>query len=368
MSKWGGGSVSVNSFSFEPAPDAEKGLAVDAEWRRWIAENVLLRNEPKAIIEAMTRAGIDPAAAVREVQAAVDHPYVRAAWQLGSPPGGGGNLEAKIQKRDWVLECYRKAARLATRHGKVPRLPRLSRERFLDDYYALNRPVVMTGAMNDWPALKRWTPAELKRRFGGRVVSVQADRESDANYELNSEKLRRDMTLAEYVDLVEKGEGNNFYITANNSPTNKHALRELYDDIVPFREYLRTDDPENRGFFWFGPKGTVTPLHHDLTNNFMAQVLGRKLVRLVAPYDLPNLYNNRHCFSAVDVDRPDYERFPMFRDASVIDVEIGPGDLLFLPVGWWHHVRALDVSITMTFTNFLFDNDFYSFYRTRGEI
>jgi ribosomal protein L16 Arg81 hydroxylase len=52
----------------------------------------------------------------------------------------------------------------------------------------------------------------------------------------------------------------------------------------------------------------------------------------------------------------------------VIDVEIGPGDLLFLPVGWWHHVRGLETSITMTFTNFVFDNDFYSIYKTYQEI
>ena len=42
--------------------------------------------------------------------------------------------------------------------------------------------------------------------------------------------------------------------------------------------------------------------------------------------------------------------------------------LLGNPVGWWHYVRGLEVSITMTFTNFVFDNDFYSIYRTYGDI
>jgi len=194
---------------------------------------------------------------------------------------------------------------------------------------------------------------------------VQGNRNSDANYEQNSDRLRREMTFGQYVDLVDAGgETNDFYITANNSDANKEALKELWDDVVLFPEYLRDDDPANRGFFWFGPKGTVTPLHHDLTNNFMAQVRGRKRVHLVAPYDLPNVYNDRHCYSQVDVERVDYARFPHFRDVSVIEVEIGPGDLLFLPVGWWHHVRGLEISITMTFTNFVFDNDFHSTYRT----
>ena len=47
-------------------------------------------------------------------------------------------------------------------------------------------------------------------------------------------------------------------------------------------------------------------------------------------------------------DHVDYERYPEFRQVTVVDVVIGPGDLLFLPIGWWHHVRGLDVSITMT--------------------
>jgi len=87
-------------------------------------------------------------------------------------------------------------------------------------------------------------------------------------------------------------------------------------------------------------------------------------IPLIAPYDLPDLYNHQHCFSQVDLDHLDYDTFPHFRNIRVIDLVIGPGDLFFLPVGWWHYVRALDNSITMTFTNCAFDNDFFSFYTT----
>ena len=392
MSKWDSGSFFVSAY----APDSQQqrggnvavsggqagqvrqqsagavntGAPVSNEWRRWVAENVLLRIAPQSIVEAMVKGGIDQQTAVREVQAALEHPYVVAGRQLaGKGTGDGGSAERQVLKRDWVLECYRRNARQATTHGQVPRVPKLSRQEFLDNYYALNRPVVMTGAMDDWPAMTKWTADELKRRFGDRVVSVQANRNSDANYELNSVKLRSEMSFGEFVDITETaGETNNYYITANNSGKNKDALKELWDDIILFPEYLRGDDPANRGFFWFGPKGTVTPLHHDLTNNFMAQVRGRKLVRLIAPYDLPYMYNNRHCFSQVDLDNVDRAKFPQFENVTVIDVTIGPGDLLFLPVGWWHYVRGLDISITMTFTNFVFDNDFYSFYKTYQEI
>jgi hypothetical protein len=385
MSKWDSGSFFVSAYTEtgqEQAPQqrqqqpqragqATQGAAngVNNEWRRWIAENVLLRNTPQSMLDAMVARGIDAQAAAHENQAAMDHPYLLAARQVGKGAGDGGTLERQLQKRDWVIECYRRAAKQSTTHGQVPRVPKLSREEFLDNYYALNRPVVMTGAFDDWPAMTKWTGEQLKSRFGDRTVSVQANRNADTNYELNSDKLRSEMSFGEFVDITEtSGETNNYYITANNSGKNKDALKELWDDIVLFPEYLRNDDPANRGFFWFGPKGTVTPLHHDLTNNFMAQVRGRKLVRLVAPYELANLYNNRHCYSQVDLDNVDYNRFPLFRNVTVTDVVIGPGDLLFLPIGWWHYVRGLDISITMTFTNFVFDNDFYSFYRTYQDI
>ena len=273
-----------------------RGVPIDFEWRRWIAENVLLGCSVESMLTAMVHAGVERSAGLAEIQAAIQHPYLRAARQVGGVAvAAPGSPQAKIDKRDWVLECYRRTARQSTTHGRVPRVPRLSRERFLDEYYALNRPVVMTGAMDDWPAMTRWTNDELRRRFGERIVSVQANRSSDPNYEQNTERLRREMPFSEFIDIVETaGETNDFYITANNSGTNHLALKELWDDIVYFPEYLR-EDPDNRGFFWFGPKGTVTPLHHDLTNNFMAMVRGRKLVRLVAPYELPSLYNDRHC-------------------------------------------------------------------------
>jgi hypothetical protein len=365
MTKWRDGPV----FAGHHVP-RDSVAALEPEWRRWVAENVLLGNSPASIVDAMVKAGVSGPIAVAEVRAAVDHPYIRAASQMGRRiSDGAGASGAKIEKRDWVLECYRRAARQSTGHGHVPRMPRLSRQQFLDEYYALNRPVLMTGAMDDWPALERWTSPELKRRFGERIVSVQGNRDADPNYEQNSDRLRREMRFGDFVDLAESAaETNDCYITANNSATNREALKEIWEDVVLFPEYLRDDDPDNRGFFWFGPRGTVTPLHHDLTNNFMAQVRGRKLVKLVAPYDLASVYNNRHCYSQVNLEQVDYERFPAFRNVSVIDVEIGPGELLFVPVGWWHHVRGLELSITMTFTNFVFDNDFFSFYKTYQDI
>ena len=105
------------------------------------------------------------------------------------------------------------------------------------------------------------------------------------------------------------------------------------------------------GFFWLGPKGTLTPWHHDLTNNLLVQVMGRKRVRMAPPWAFAQMRNSRHCFS-------DWgnEALPA-RDGTaetppVLECVIGPGEAIFLPVGWWHQVEALDLSASMSFTNF----------------
>jgi hypothetical protein len=339
---------------------------VPPEWQRWIAENILLRKDVNLLVEAMVQNGFERDAAARAVQAALTHPYVVAAQAV--VVGAAAATDNRLKKRDWVLEIYRRTARLASAFGRVPRVRKPSRSEFLDRYYARNEPVLIEGVANDWPALTRWTPAYFKQRLGQRIVEVQAHRHRDADYEINKDKLRADMRFGDYVDLVEAiGSSNDYYITAKNAGKNADSLRELWDDIPPCPEYLRNDAKEH-GFFWYGPQGTVTPLHHDLTNNFMAQIRGRKLVRLIAPYELADVYNHFHCYAQVDLDRIDYNRFPRFRNVRILDLVLEPGDLFFLPVGWWHYVRALDVSITMTFTHFAFDNDFYSFYTTYQHI
>ncbi|KRE88693.1 cupin [Frateuria sp. Soil773] len=328
----------------------ESRVVVDDEWRRWIAENLMLGTHPASLVGALEGNGVSRQVAVSEVEAAVRSPYLR----------GADRLRRRLEKRDWVLDIHRKLNRL--RPGTVERRQRPSADEFLTDFYSANRPVIITGAMDGWPALQRWNLAYFRQRFGERTVEVQFGRSADADYELNSIAHKRAMRFGEYVDLVERaGKSNDFYMTANNDSTNRQALAELWDDIEQIPEYLDASNGGG-GFFWFGPAGTITPFHHDLTNNFMAQVVGRKRLLLMPACELANVYNHRHCFTPVDGGAVDLARFPNMARAQVMECVIGPGEILFLPVGCWHYVEALDTSVTMAFTNFRWDNDFYSNY------
>jgi hypothetical protein len=250
----------------------------------------------------------------------------------------------------------------------IERRARLPRDEFFEQYYFQNRPVIITGAFDFWPARTQWNFDYFRERCGDCEVEVQFGRESDANYEVNQPKLKRMMRFADYVDLVERsGPTNDFYMTANNTSHNRAALAALWSDVPAIGEYLDAGSPDT-GFFWMGPAGTKTPFHHDLTNNFMAQVIGRKQIKLVPLSDTPHMANTLHCFSQVDGGAIDYERFPSMRHAHLMECTLEPGELLFLPIGWWHYVEGLDASVTMTFTNFLQRNDFSRDYVTYHEL
>jgi len=156
---------------------------------------------------------------------------------------------------------------------------------------------------------------------------------------------------------------NDFYLTANNNSSNKKALPELWDDIIQIPEYLDGSDRFG-GFLWMGPAGTITPFHHDLTNNFMAQVIGRKRVKIAPSWDMPLMNNDYHVFSRIDGRVTGPNPRPAPEEPQILECLLNAGEILFLPIGCLHFVEGVETSVTISFTNFVFDNNFSSFYST----
>jgi hypothetical protein len=329
-------------------PSTAPGL--DEHWRRWIAENLLLGCQPDTVAASLLQAGIDAGQARAEIAMAMRSPYLQGAQRLRN----------RLAKRDWVIDIQSRLDRIAP--AQVPRHHRPSGDVFFDAYYRRNLPVVITGMLDDCAAMTKWSVVYFQQHYGAREVEVQFGREADPQYEQNSIRHKRVMRFGDYADLVQNsGRTNDFYMTANNDTSNREALRELWQDVPALAPYLMPA-PAGTGFFWFGPAGTVTPFHHDLTNNFMAQIIGRKRVRLIAPCEVNRVANVRHCFSQVDGRHIDLQQFPAMAGVPVLDVELAPGEILFLPVGWWHFVEALDITVTVSATNFRWPNGFYTNY------
>ena len=101
----------------------------------------------------------------------------------------------------------------------------------------------------------------------------------------------------------------------------------------------------------------MTPLHFDSYDNVLTQVVGYKRVRLYGADQTRWLYvkegggagvDAQGNVSAVDIERPDLNRFPDFAHAQGSEVVVGPGDGLFIPAGVWHHVRSLTPAFSVS--------------------
>jgi len=101
---------------------------------------------------------------------------------------------------------------------------------------------------------------------------------------------------------------------------------------------------------WIGNRTRIAA-HYDLPDNLACIAAGRRRFTLFPPGQQHNLYIGPidltpagQPISLVDFAQPDPERFPRFADAlaQAQSAELGPGDALFIPSMWWHHVEALD--------------------------
>jgi hypothetical protein len=194
---------------------------------------------------------------------------------------------------------------------------------------AESRPLCLRGVL-DWPAIG-WDFDELAARHGDVMLR-------------HNPQSGRSESLREFVDAVRHPPcASSVAAPYTDGAALPDALRELF----PFP--LFADGVFSPPQLWCGAKRTdalVTRLHCDLMTSFLAQVRGRKRVRLFSPSQHPRLYAlnafNHYQPCLVDAAHPDLTRFPLFAQARALDVVIGPGDLLIVPTGWYHCVWALD--------------------------
>jgi hypothetical protein len=289
---------------------------------------------------------------------------IAPALAASPAPAAADKPDRLAARRGWIDDVARRQRALAAdRPGTVPRVRAPSADEFLDLFYAASRPVVIEGAMAGWPALDRWTADYLAAKVGAAPIVYQGGRDADPDFELYKDRHTRRMAFDRFVAAAAQGAGNDAYVTAYNSAENRTALAPLNADLGALDAYLKPSDLiGGDGMMWIGPAGTFTPLHFDLTNNLLAQIVGRKRLVLLPPSETAKLANSRHVFSDVhDVTDPaKLERFPEAKDARRFEVEIGPGDLLYIPVGWWHQVRSCDFSVMLTYTNFRWANNAYA--------
>lgn len=320
---------------------------ISDDWKQWMAESKLGNYPDILIIQEMVKRGIDEQIAVAELNHLTTNPYFKAS----------NNMMQLFRKLESMLEVRHQIFQLSPNSSYIERRSRISKEEFLAKYYATNTPVVITNMMTEWQALSLWTPEYFKTHYGDTDVEIQDNRNSDAQYEINKGRHKRELKLSKYVDMVVNGgDTNDYYMVASNRNFQRDKIKNLLDDINVYPDFLDSSNTKGKIKLWFGPGGTITPVHHDQTNLIGAQIYGRKLWRIISPDQTPFLYNYQTVFSQVDLENPDYYRYPLFKKVKILEVILEPGEMIFIPIGWWHQVKSLNVSISLSLMNFIFPN------------
>ncbi len=323
--------------------DAFKSIPDD--WKEWMADCLMMQVSDADIVKFMTAQGFDEDVVAKEVEQAATHPYIIA----------GTKLARQMKRRDWLLRLYQMLSENSGQFEEIERRETITREEFYKHYHCTNRPIILTKMNAHWKILQDWSPEYFKSKYGEREVQV-------VHMDEHFKKSHVHMTMAEYVDTISAGESNSWYMTNSNTDFNETTILDLYQEVEFLPELLDPEGDHPHGYLLFGPSGTITDLHFDLANAIYCQVHGRKHFQMVSPIYLPNVYPYRNFLSKVDLEHGvDLEKFPLFARAKVYDFILEPGEILFLPIGWWHFVRSIGVSMSLSFANFYTKEGYFQY-------
>jgi hypothetical protein len=228
---------------------------------------------------------------------------------------------------------------------------------FRNEVMPLNRPAVLRGAVAHWPAVEKGTESPLAmieylRKFdsGRPIHTLCADASIKGRFfyrdDMSGLNFERKKTpLASALDRL-------LALVQDEAPP------ALYIESTSIAEYLPNFSAENSltllpatvpPRIWIGNAVTVQT-HFDLNDNIACCIAGRRRFTLFPPDQLANLYVGPFDFtlsgppvSMVSLHEPDFSRYPDFRTAleHAQIAELEPGDALYIPYFWWHHVESL---------------------------
>jgi hypothetical protein len=236
----------------------------------------------------------------------------------------------------------------------------VDRDVFRREIQPLGRPAILRGLVSHWPAVTAGAQAPeelcdlLKAAAGGQPVDYfegapglggrYAYQPDMRGFNFERRKAGLDEILDRLLAARSLPDPPSIYAGAVNVP--RHAPGLLRQHVIPLLE----ESEEKLVSLWIGNRGR-TPAHWDLPQNLACVIAGRRRFTLFPTEQVPNLYIGPldmtlagQPSSLVDLHDPDFSVYPKFRDAisaaEIADLE--PGDALYMPSLWIHHVEALD--------------------------
>jgi len=243
---------------------------------------------------------------------------------------------------------------------RVPERPAVDGATFAAEVAGRDRPVVLRGQVAHWPAVvagaggDRAIAAYLAPFDTGRPLDVMVAPpaakgrffydEALTGFNFHRQPVPLPQLLHELVRLAEAGTEAPHALYAGSATAPAHLPG--WEAANPLG--LPTGEAPAR--LWIGNATRIAP-HYDESDNLACVVHGRRRFTLFPPEQIANLYVGPldrtiagPPSSMVDPEAPDLARYPRFAEAirGALIAELGPGDAVFIPALWWHHVRAFD--------------------------
>lgn len=230
----------------------------------------------------------------------------------------------------------------------VARVLHLRPEEFAARYFRPRRPVLITDMATRWPALERWTFDFFARQDPNRRVTLE-----NGNV-LQGETDFETARIADYLAGIEQEGTVEAPVGGKKSYLSMFRIFEEFPHLKDDVDFHLIEKMSlwQTYFAWIGPAGTLTGYHIDWIDNILTQIRGRKRVWLVSPEQSANMYPSRKydyrsTLSEIEPNTWDPRTHARFSEVTPIEVTLEPGQMLFIPHGWWHRVLALTPSISI---------------------
>lgn len=227
----------------------------------------------------------------------------------------------------------------------ITRIQHLSKEEFLQNYYRPQRPVLIEGLTTTWPAYKKWDLEYIQSLAGDQIVPLYDSKPTKGKQ--NSAVPATEMKLYDYLELLK------------NEPTDLRIF--FYNILDSMPELVKDFEYPDLGlkFFkrlpamFFGGEGSKVLAHYDmdLADLMHFHFHGTKSVTLFSPEQSKFLYRvpfSVHNLETIDMDNPDFEKYPALKHVTGIQVEMKHGDALYMPSGYWHFIKYLSGGFSIT--------------------
>jgi len=222
----------------------------------------------------------------------------------------------------------------------------ISKEDFEKNYLNARKPLVIKNMAKSWPAYEKWSMDYMKTVVGDKIVPLYDSSKADPSKPINASAA--EMKFADYIDLIK------------STPTDlriflfdpiKQAPKLLNDYIAP--KSLMGGFLDSYPNMFFGGKGSVTFLHYDIdmAHIFHTHFNGKKHVILFENKWKERLYQIPYATYALedyDVENPDFNKFPALKGVKGVEAYLEHGDTLFMPTGYWHWMKYLDGSFSIS--------------------